>query len=62
MSERKPQTSPVAHLCPACHFPQTKVQRQLQDGRYGATNYVCARSTDCALGLNLSKVDNWVAV
>lgn len=52
---------PVVHECPICHFPQTRIQRKLSDEKYGATNYVCARSGECVLGINLAKVDTWVA-
>lgn len=52
----------VVHHCPVCHFPQTKIQRKLADEKHGATNYVCARSGQCAVGINLAQVDNWVVV
>lgn len=51
-----------AHRCPVCHHPQTKIQRRLGDTPRGATIYVCARSGDCSVGMNLSKVDTWVCV
>jgi hypothetical protein len=62
MTERKAPAPPVVHHCPVCHFPQTKIQRKLSDDKHGATNYVCTRANDCVLGINLSKVDTWVAV
>ena len=62
MSDRRQAVPPPIHLCPACQHPQTKVQRKLQTGKYGAPNYVCTRANACILGINLSKVDNWIAV
>ena len=58
-----PKLSPrsVVHQCPVCHAPQTKIQRKLNGDQHGATNYVCAR-VECAVGINLAKVDTWVAV
>ena len=61
MTDPKLPPRPVVHQCPVCHFPQTKIQRKLNDEKHGATNYVCAR-VECALGFNLAKVDTWVAV
>ncbi|HXW05078.1 MAG TPA: hypothetical protein VD833_07595 [Vicinamibacterales bacterium] len=52
---------PVLHECPVCHCPQTKIQRKLSADRGGSTNYVCAR-VECAVGIDLAKVDTWVAV
>ena len=54
--------APVVHQCPVCHHPQTKIQRKLSDDKHGATNYVCSRSGDCVLGINLANVDTWVVV
>ena len=62
MTDHKLPPLPVRHQCPVCHFPQTKIQRRLDGERHGATIYVCARSGECAVGFNLSKVDTWVAV
>jgi hypothetical protein len=63
MTDPKPATRPaVPHHCPVCHFPQTKIQRMLGGEKQGATNYVCARAGECVLGINLTKVENWVAV
>lgn len=61
MTDRKPAPRPVVHECPVCHFPQTKIQRKLSDDKPGATNYVCAR-TECILGIDLAKVDTWIAL
>lgn len=61
MTDQKSVPRPVVHQCPVCHFPQTKIQRVLNDQKHGATNYVCSR-TECAVGFDLNKVDTWVAV
>jgi hypothetical protein len=61
MRDHKLPPPRVVHECPVCHFPQTKIQRKLSDDKHGATNYVCAR-VECAVGINLAKVDTWVAV
>ena len=61
MADHKLTPRPAVHECPVCHFPQTKIQRKLSEGRHGATNYVCAR-VECTVGINLAKVDTWVAV
>jgi len=52
---------PSVHECPSCHQPQTKIQRKIGENPVGAVCFVCARP-DCSLGLNLTKVDTWVAV
>jgi len=61
MPSHKPPPPPATHLCPVCQFPQTKIQRILGAGKYGSTSYVCSRQ-ECAVGLDLSKIDTWVAV
>jgi hypothetical protein len=61
MADNKPPPRPIAHQCPICQFPQTKIQRILGDGKYGSTNYVCARG-ECAIGIDLSKLETWVTV
>lgn len=48
--------------CPVCHQPQTKVQRRLTSTRNGSTMYVCTRVGQCSVGMNLNKIDTWVAV
>jgi ssDNA-binding Zn-finger/Zn-ribbon topoisomerase 1 len=53
---------PAVHQCPVCQRPQTKIQRRLGEKTHGSTNYVCTRAADCSLGIDLSKVDTWVAV
>lgn len=62
MTEPKLPVRQVLHECPVCHHAQTKIQRKTSTERLGATNYVCARAGQCALGINLTKVDTWVAV
>ncbi len=52
---------PPAHQCPACHYPQTKLQRRLSPTTNGSIIYVCTRS-ECSIGVNLTKIDTWVAV
>jgi hypothetical protein len=61
MADQRLPPRPVVHDCPICHFPQTKIQRILGDGKYGSTNYVCSR-VECTIGLDLSKLETWVAV
>ncbi len=52
---------PVAvHQCPSCHQPQTKIKRVLGDGKFGSSNFVCSR-IECALGIDVSKLETWVA-
>ena len=53
---------PVVRQCPVCHHPQTKIQRLLNGNTTGGVVYVCARADECSVGMNLSKVDTWVAV
>ena len=48
--------------CPVCHHPQVKLQRRLTANTNGSTIYVCPRWEECSVGVNLSKVDTWVAV
>ena len=62
MTERKrpAQAIPAVHRCPVCGVPQTKIARKLASGGHGSTSYVCARAGECAVGINLTKVDTWV--
>jgi hypothetical protein len=54
-------TAPLAvHRCPSCQQPQTKIKRVLGDGKFGSNNFVCSR-VECALGVDLSKLETWVA-
>ena len=55
------QKQPVAvpHQCPSCRLPQTKIKRVLDGGKFGSSNFVCAR-LDCALGIDVSKLKTWV--
>ena len=63
MTQVKRNDHPLpAHLCPVCHHPQTKLARRLTPTTNGSTIYVCARPEDCSIGVNVSKVDTWVAV
>ena len=59
LNQKLPQ-GPAEHQCPSCQCPQTKIKRVLSDGKYGSTNFVCAR-LECALGIDLSKLETWVA-
>jgi hypothetical protein len=61
MSGQKLPPRPTVHECPVCHCPQTKIQRVLSEGKYGSISYVCSR-VECAVGLDLSKLQTWVAV
>ncbi len=51
----------AVHDCPICHHPQTKIQRLLSGAAHGSTSYVCTRG-DCSVGIDLHKVNTWVAV
>ena len=52
---------PIAvHQCPSCQQPQTKIKRLLGEGKFGSSNFVCSR-TECALGIDVSKLETWVA-
>ena len=55
----RPQLRP---RCPVCDHPQTKVQRRLTATMNGSTMYICARVGECSAGMNLHKMDTWVAV
>ena len=48
-----------AHHCPSCREPQTKIKRVLDGGKFGSTSFVCARP-ECALGIDVSKLETWV--
>ena len=61
MASQKELPRPAVHQCPVCHFPQTKIQRILGEGKYGSISYVCSRA-ECSVGLDLSKIDTWSAV
>ena len=58
-ANERPHTAPH---CPVCQHPQTKVQRRLSETVMGATMHVCARFGQCSVGMNLKKMDTWVAV
>jgi hypothetical protein len=59
---RHSDTPVPAHHCPVCHQPQTKLQRRLSATTNGSTIYVCARWGECSVGVNLTKIETWVAV
>jgi hypothetical protein len=61
-NQKLPQGSATTatHHCPSCQCPQTKIKRVLGEGKYGSTNFVCSRP-ECPLGINLSKLETWVA-
>ena len=59
---KRKDSAPAVHQCPVCHYPQPKIQRRLGGTTRGSTIYVCARAGECSVGMNLSKVDTWVAV
>lgn len=48
-----------AHQCPSCREPQTKIKRVLDGGKFGSTSFVCAR-TECALGIDVTRLETWV--
>lgn len=50
----------AAHQCPSCHQLQTKIKRVLGDGKFGSSSFICSRR-ECALGIDLSKLETWVA-
>lgn len=57
----KQPAGPATRLCSSCQLPQTKIQRVLDKGQLGAITYVCSRPA-CSLGIDLSKLETWVAV
>jgi hypothetical protein len=59
---KRSESVPPVHQCPVCHRPQTKLRRRLSETTQGSTIYVCARAGECAVGVNLTKVETWVAV
>ena len=60
---RTPNESPaLPHQCPVCHLPQTRLQRRLSETKNGSTIYVCPRAGECSIGVNLTKLETWVAV
>ena len=59
---KRPISPPPIHNCPICHRPQTKLQRRLTATTFGSIIYVCARVGECTAGVNVSKVDTWMAV
>jgi hypothetical protein len=61
MQPKRNEPSP-AHQCPVCHHPQTKIQRRLGAEKNGSTIYVCGRTGECSVGIDLTKVETWVVV
>jgi hypothetical protein len=59
MPDHKFHAVSSAHPCPSCHEPQTKIKRVLGDGKFGSSNFVCARP-ECVLGIDLAKLETWV--
>jgi hypothetical protein len=62
MQPKRNENSPPPHHCPSCHQPQTKIQRRVSETARGSTIYVCARKGECSVGVDLGKVEGWVAV
>jgi hypothetical protein len=62
MPSKRNENSPPPHQCPVCRQPQTKIQRRLSGKTHGSTTFVCARAGECSVGVDLAKVDTWVAV
>jgi len=62
MMQPKRNDPPPNHQCPVCRHPQTKIQRRLNADKNGSTIYVCGRAGDCSVGMDLTKVETWVAV
>lgn len=60
MSSQKLPVAAAAHQCPSCHTTQTKIKRVLGEGKFGSTNFVCSKM-ECALGIDVSKLETWVA-
>ena len=56
------ESSAPPHQCPVCHQQQTKLQRRLSETKNGSTIYVCPRAGECSVGIDLTKLDTWVAV
>jgi len=63
MLQRKGNSPPQsAPQCPVCRHPLTKVQRRLTTTMKGSMMYICTRTGQCSVGMNLSKMETWVAV
>jgi hypothetical protein len=62
MADQKLSARPVVRQCPVCQFPQTKIQRLVDGKSRGATSYICGRTGECAIAINVSKLETWVAV
>lgn len=62
MPPKRKDPVPALHHCPVCHQPQTKIQRRVVGSTGGSTIYVCARVGECSVGMDLRKVETWMAV
>lgn len=62
MPPQRKDPVPAVHICPVCGRPQAKIQRLIGAVTRGSTVYVCARAGECSVGVNLSKIANWVVV
>lgn len=62
MQPPRKDSTPAVHACPVCGREQTKIQRVVGSVTRGSMTYVCARPTDCSIGVDLKKVANWIAV
>lgn len=62
MQPPRKEPIPALHLCPVCGHRQTKIQRVVGSVTRGSTTFICARGTECSVGLSLSKIANWVEV
>ena len=60
VSDQKLPAVAALHQCPSCHHPQTKIKRVLAGGKFGSSNFVCSR-LECALAIDVSKLETWVA-
>lgn len=60
MSNHSVPPPPVGRRCPSCQQLQTKIKRVLSDGKYGSNSFVCSRM-ECVLGIDLSKLETWIA-
>jgi hypothetical protein len=59
---KRDDSSTPRHRCPVCDHPQIKLRRRLGESSHGSTIYVCPRAGECSVGVNLTKIETWVAV
>ena len=62
MQPKRGENPAPLHQCPVCQHPQTKLKRRLSDTTHGSTIYLCTRAGECSIGVNLTKIETWVAV